>query len=174
MVNKINSNIIEKCLLCHFGNYEYKLFNFYMFNSESDFFCVSTSGYVVEVEIKISKSDFKNDFKKTLSSGVNKHQNLKSSATYKPNKFYFAVPEGLIKKEDVPDYAGLIYVKSSATSYVVKEAKFLHKTKHFENIRFVKRLMNKYYYQNQDLKRILELRETDLRTGQKRIDFNVF
>jgi hypothetical protein len=36
----------------------------YMYDWESDIFCVSKSGYVVEYEIKISRGDFKADLKK--------------------------------------------------------------------------------------------------------------
>jgi hypothetical protein len=48
----------------HFANYEYKLNNTFVFDWESDFFCRSKSGYYVEVEVKVSRSDFFVDFKK--------------------------------------------------------------------------------------------------------------
>lgn len=57
------SNVAER-IYKHFWNYEYKLFNTYVFDWESDFFAISKSSYVVEVEIKVSRSDFKADFKK--------------------------------------------------------------------------------------------------------------
>jgi len=45
-----------------------------------------------------------------------------------PGKFFYVCPEGLIKPELVPAYAGLIYVhKNGLTAYVVKNAPFLHK-----------------------------------------------
>ena len=31
--------------------------------SESDYLCITKSGYIHEIEIKISRSDFANDFK---------------------------------------------------------------------------------------------------------------
>lgn len=44
-----------------------------------------------------------------------------------PNQLYFACPEGLIKPEEVPDYAGLIYISHYAK--VIKKAPYIHKRK---------------------------------------------
>lgn len=177
----MNSEDIKKQLNSCFNNYDYKLYNSYVFDSESDFFCVSKSGYVTEVEIKISRSDFKNDFKKVFCNGMNKHEYLKSKGTYKPNKFYFAVPEGMIKKEEVPEYAGLIYINSEKTKYgvfyrhtIVKDAKFLHKENLFKNHKFVTTLMNKFYWQTMALKRNCEIVDTEINYGFKRIDFKYY
>lgn len=179
----MNSEDIKRQLNYCFSNYDYKLYNVYIFHSESDFFCVSKSGYVIEVEIKISRSDFKNDFKKTLSDGNNKHQHLKSTSTYKPNKFYFAVPEGLIKKEEVPDYAGLIYIHEKISEFSgkktysftdVKHPKFLHKENLFKNNKFVLSLMNKFYWQTVALKHRSEILDTEINYGYKRIDFKAY
>ena len=62
----ITERTILKSLWHLFGNYEYRLLNSYIFRHdwESDFFAISKSGYAIEVEVKISKSDFKADFKK--------------------------------------------------------------------------------------------------------------
>lgn len=43
-----------------------------------------------------------------------------------PHKFFYACPEGLIKKEEVPEYAGLIYVNWPFCT-IVKQPPFLHK-----------------------------------------------
>ncbi|MEC7753830.1 MAG: hypothetical protein VYB44_07355 [Bacteroidota bacterium] len=69
---------IESFLFKHFSQNDYRISNSYIFNWESDFFCISRSGYSIEVEIKVSVSDFKADFKKDL-----KHQILA-----KPNKIH--------------------------------------------------------------------------------------
>ena len=60
----MTEKLIQKALLNHFANYEYKLCNTFIFDWESDFFAISKSGYSVECEIKISRSDFKADIKK--------------------------------------------------------------------------------------------------------------
>lgn len=62
----MNEKIIQLELRKLFGNYDYILCNTFMYGWESDFFCISKpAGYSVEVEIKISKADFKKDFTKT-------------------------------------------------------------------------------------------------------------
>lgn len=45
-----------------FGNHDFKLLNTFIFAWESDFFAISKSGYSVEVEVKVSKADFRKDF----------------------------------------------------------------------------------------------------------------
>lgn len=59
----MTERIIQRQLKSFFGNYEYLLFNTFIYAWESDFFAISKSGYAVEVEIKCSRADFKNDFK---------------------------------------------------------------------------------------------------------------
>lgn len=67
---------------------------------ECDLFVVSKSGYVTEVEIKISKGDLLNDLKKKHG---HKNKMIK--------KLYFAIPEKLMPYIDsIPDHAGIIVV----------------------------------------------------------------
>ncbi len=107
------------------GNCKYKCANIYVFAWESDFFVQKFNGYTYEFEVKISRSDFFNDFKKT-----DKHEAMKGNLKRRlPNKFYYVVPSGLINTDEVPDYAGLIYV-DGFHMVTVKEAPFFHKEKH--------------------------------------------
>jgi DNA polymerase III psi subunit len=70
---------------------------------ECDLLIVSKSGYCTEVEIKISISDLKADFKK-------EHQHKNNKIKY----FYYAIPEELKEKALplIPEHAGLIIVKA--------------------------------------------------------------
>lgn len=43
-----------------------------------------------------------------------------------PHQFYFAVPAGLVDKSEIPDYAGLLYVKNKQIK-MIKKAPYLHK-----------------------------------------------
>ena len=47
----------------------------------------------------------------------------------RPNYFYYATPPDLIKEEDVPEYAGLVYVNQWGGISIVKKAPCLHKEK---------------------------------------------
>ena len=106
---------------------------------ECDVVSLSNSDYLTEYEIKVSRSDFFADFKKGANRYMPKHVALKQrevyygGSTYKQiaNRFYFVVPEDLVRKEEVPDYAGLIYVSARYESNIrfVKKAPFLHKRK---------------------------------------------
>lgn len=89
-----------------------------------DIIIVTSSDYAIDIEIKVSRSDFKADFKKET-----KHWYLKSKKT-KQAYFYYAVPFGLIKIEEVPEYAGLIYVRADGKKVeVIKKAPKLHSNK---------------------------------------------
>ena len=148
---------------------KYVLENLYVFSWESDKLIETRSGLIYEFEIKVSKADFKNDFKKK-----NKHVILEGKETHiptfdglepkykeryeknylvshfkKPNYFYYAVPEGMIDKEDVPEYAGLIYVIPDDGEFkfnylkLVKMAPKLHNTKYTDDDL---NLGEKFYY----------------------------
>lgn len=148
---------------------KYVLENLYVFSWESDKLIETRSGLIYEFEIKVSKADFKNDFKKK-----NKHVILEGKEDHiptfdglepkykeryeknylvthfkKPNYFYYAVPEGMIDKEDVPDYAGLIYVMPDDGEFkfnylkLVKMAPKLHDTKYTDDDL---NLGEKFYY----------------------------
>ena len=65
----------------HFDGHKYQLMNTYIFNWESDYFGITSSGYIYEIEVKISRSDFKADLKK-----VNKHSAIKGTVN-KETKF---------------------------------------------------------------------------------------
>jgi hypothetical protein len=167
----ITEEVIIKELHKHFANHDYRLSNVFMYLWESDFFCISTSGYAIEVEVKISKSDFKADFKKTDKHCIVKNGNdIHNVKQFRPNRFYYCCPEGLIDKNEVPEYAGLLYYHEEVSEYnqelwgtikEIKTSKFIHK----EKFDLSKRLLSKYYYMAMDLKndvRILRDRVIEL------------
>lgn len=164
---------IDRHLRNHFeNNSRYMVSNVFAFDQyykETDFLLVKDNGFIFDIEIKVSRSDFKADFKKK------KHYILKNGfitldydyyrqeesglVSYKkncpipiktPNRFYFCVPENLISVEEVPDYAGLFYVYEDGRIKKIKEAKLLHKEKHLKEIESV--LCRKFYYSYLKLK----------------------
>lgn len=118
---------------------KYELCNLFVYNWESDYLAITRSGIAYECEIKISRQDFLNDSKKH-----NKHLIISEGRlpVGRPNYFYYAVPEGLINADDVPEHAGLIYVMEYGIRYI-KEAKKVHDGKFdYEQTN----LMDKLYY----------------------------
>jgi len=65
-----------------------------------------------------------------------------------PNKFFFACPKGLIKIEDVPDYAGLLYIDDELKVIKIKDGKFIHKEKLDAKIRLFDKMYNFYESEN--------------------------
>ena len=110
------------------SNPRYLLKNLYVFGWESDLLFLSTSGIWTEIEIKVSRSDFLAD----LRNKTEKHAALKDIQNrMKPNRFFYAVPEGLVQPEEVPEYAGLIWVSECwfSVQTVKKPAPPLHRHK---------------------------------------------
>lgn len=153
---------------------KYVLENLYVFSWESDKLIETRSGLIYEFEIKVSKADFKNDFNKkdkhVILEGKETHiptfdglepkykeryeKNYLVSHFKKPNYFYYAVPEGLVALEEVPDYSGLIYVLPYTDInkdgkfvcggfYIAKQAPKLHSTKYTDDDL---KLGEKFYY----------------------------
>ena len=164
-----------------YNSVKYNIDGLYVFDWESDKLLETKSGYIYEFEIKISRSDFKNDFKHKkdkhiILAGEEKYGDkylpkyyefleenrkmgnwceenfIKSSANNprylvgghkRPNYFYYAVPTGLIDVEDVPDYAGLVYVDENKRLVIKKKAPQLHKDKYADS---ELNLGEKFYY----------------------------
>ena len=148
---------------------KYVLENLYVFSWESDKLIETRSGLIYEFEIKVSKADFKNDFKKkdkhVILEGKETHiptfdglepkykeryeKNYLVSHFKKPNYFYYAVPDGLITVDEVPEYAGLIYIIPDDGEYhftwfrIAKQAPKLHNEKYSDDDL---NLGEKFYY----------------------------
>ena len=132
---------------------------------ECDIWCVTSSGYVHEVEIKLSKSDFLADRRKKLSALVPgcggadsfvglpsmKHDLLESGDCH-PSRFSFLVPLGLVSEIDVPDWAGLI-VAHPRRLEVLRRAPKLHNRKVSEDE--ISRARRVFYLRYWDLKKKL-------------------
>lgn len=146
---------IQNILSIHFlssNAKKYEMENLFVFGWESDYLCITKSNLIYECEIKISRSDFQNDFKHKKEKHLLLESKEKDASedNKKPDYFYYAVPEGLITKDEVPEYAGLIYVSKTSgsnnvfsTCTVVKQAPRLKKEK--TDLGSLN-LMDKFYY----------------------------
>lgn len=102
--------------------------NFYISSwYEMDVFKMTKSGYVTEFEIKISRADYFNDFKKGNDSSKSKHEKIKNGERI-CNYFTFVFPKGLIKKEEIPVYCGAMEYDNDKFNYL-QIGKKLHKNK---------------------------------------------
>lgn len=101
--------------------------------SECDVLSISKSDFIYEYEIKISRADYKKDFTKRKHSDIINENFTKtgSKGTWYllPNYFNYIVPKDLIKIEEIPEYAGLIYFNEDMTFEIIKKPRLLHKTK---------------------------------------------
>lgn len=143
--------------------------------SEMDVSKLTSTEYIYEYELKISRSDFLKE-SKNFDNNVDRRKYMKhkfmktvyeslkiktrSKKTYKvPNKYYFVCPKNLIKVEEILPYQGLIYFDDVKKTFeIIKEATFLHKTKIDEKTKF--RLMK-------------TLSERDVFYGKSKITFEL-
>jgi hypothetical protein len=218
-----NEKSIQQRLRTWADNHKYVLVNSFVFDWESDFFSVTKTGTVNEVEIKVSKTDFKKDFgkekhrvfkqilegKKFIVERSNyfqrdllatfeyaylqfrrgykeefdqtfgheedafgywqrrdRHMYLQTSTgrdyapacgvaitpieQYRvPNKFFYACPPGLIEVDELPAYAGLIWVYETKC-IIKKQAPFIHKNKITLTMYSV--LLDKFWYLSQEMR----------------------
>lgn len=117
-----------------FARYEILLPNIHYLHNEMDLFGFRKSGFSDEIEIKLSKSDFRADFNKTTyvrsdkkdfwgdyrdKKVVPKHEAIKNGL-YPCNYFSFLMPEKLADQCEIPDHAGLYVFKGwdGKTGYV--------------------------------------------------------
>lgn len=164
---------IQKHLRVYFSHAKYVVDNVYVFGDkykETDVLIINQNGFCGDYEIKISKQDYKAEFKnKSLKHEILEkgHYTCKGNSSYvkikgkwkpskpgdkiqceRPNKFWFIVPENLISIEDIPKYAGLMYMSESGKIKIIKQAPFLHK----EKLELETRLCRKFYYSYLELK----------------------
>lgn len=161
---KYTAKFIDEALRNYYDKQsKYMVSNIYAFDpyyGETDLLINKTSnGYTYDIEIKVSRGDFMADFKKVAkhsilesghyfrvyTRGKNKgllRSNKPTNAKQRPNRFYFAVPDGMVAPEEVPIYAGLLYIGSKGEITKIKESKLLHKTK----LNIEKLLCRKFYF----------------------------
>lgn len=163
----------EKAYQALWNNYIHKVKycaqNIYCFHhkyKETDFLVIQNNGYCIDIELKLSRQDYKRDKLK-----IHKHTILRNgffTLDYKypdrftkwyeagepiytnnrPNKFFYCCPEGMIKEEELEPHEGLLYIMESGEIKKIKEAKFLHK----EIVDLEPVLCRKFYYSYLKLK----------------------
>ncbi|MBQ6286242.1 MAG: hypothetical protein IJK73_01115 [Bacteroidales bacterium] len=155
--------------------WHYLIPNLFVFAWESDWLAKTKAGYWYEVEIKISVSDFKNDFKKRK-----KHEILRTGrcADYwgrlhdepRPNYFSYCVPEHLVEKVEplVPEYAGLIGVSEYGHLVWHKAPPKLHAGKISDE---QLNLVEKFYYNWKEQVRRNAEHDEIVREFRREIDF---
>ncbi len=129
----ISEKIIQRSLFDFYNGLNHKLIapNIYLHYSEADLITVQSSGYVNEIEIKLTKADFKRDFKKRKHRYMAEAMKPKSRL-HTPNYFWFCCPQDLLSKIDfdIPEYYGILVVdENGALPIIHKRAKIMHRDK---------------------------------------------
>ena len=154
--NPINEHFIQNVIArnrTYSTRYTMMIPNCYtIHDNEADMLAIRKSGYYDEFEIKISRSDFKLDESKQVyididnkRTKVNKSRALTNGSM--SNYFWYCVPENLITIDEVPEYAGLIYIYPSGYLREIKQPKKLHNNKMNIETQFkhVKKLGYRYW-----------------------------
>lgn len=92
---------------------------------EADLWVVTKAMYAAEFEIKLTLADFRADQRK-----ARKHRELPDRDRRRgPTRFFYVVPAGLVSYDDVPPYAGLIYVRDQGSLKTIRNAPRLRTSK---------------------------------------------
>ena len=79
---------------------------------EADILIINKEGFSHEIEIKLSKADYKNDFKKSYTNEKTGEKFLKhdkiSCGDYVCNNFSFLLPMGMVQIDNIPLHCGII------------------------------------------------------------------
>ncbi|CAL9979227.1 hypothetical protein VPHD479_0220 [Vibrio phage D479] len=130
--------------------------------NEADLFCMRKSGLCDEMEIKVTRSDFKNDAKKTVRLLNENYTSYRDKWVETPktealttghmsNYFWYCIPEGLMEFDEIPAWAGIIVVirrtDGSLCAYEKRAPKRLHGGKMSEEEKFkqVRKLGFRYW-----------------------------
>lgn len=151
----------------YFTSFQFAIPNSYLYEYwESDLLFISKSDYITEIEIKTSRSDFFADAKKTIGtlkksksyipttkydallSGQYITRSGKTIKIKRPNRFYYAVPKGLINVDEVPEWAGLYEIEGKVIKDV-KRPKRLHNNKITEKDRY--KILKSIYFRYMEL-----------------------
>lgn len=90
---------------------------------ECDVLAVSGAGFLYELEVKVSRGDYRKDFEKAVKHRhlaertaprhhVNRRTGEAQTHLFVPNHFAYFVPEGMVSVEEVPEYAGLLVLRT--------------------------------------------------------------
>lgn len=116
------------------------LTNYFHGDWEADILLIKDGHHSIEFEIKLSKADFKNDFKKKYRHHQTGEEFLKHDkiccGDYPCNYFYFLLPMGMVSHSDIPDHCGIIEFYHNPDAFhttfeVVRQARQLHETPFF-------------------------------------------
>ncbi len=88
--------------------------------NESDVITINRTGYVHEIEIKISKSDYKVDASKSKWKFYEKAREAKTRTCVAPNYFWYCFPVGLIEDSKIPDKFGILHVNKTKQNIEIK------------------------------------------------------
>ncbi len=137
---KIEELVFNYLHTFHDFSEELLLTNYFHADWEADLLIVDREGFSHEIEIKLSKSDFKNDFKKSFVNPITGEKFLKHDkiccGDYVCNAFSFLLPMGMIKHDEIPDHCGIIEFYHDADNWET----------HFYNIREPKRIHEDSYW----------------------------
>ncbi len=99
---------------------------------ECDALRITSAGYAIEYELKISRKDYLADFRKCRRAWstrtMEQKHTLLALRTGWPSRFYFVMPAGLADQVQIPEHAGLIAVGGADVPYLrtVRPAPQLH------------------------------------------------
>jgi len=108
---------------------------------EADILIINAEGFSHEIEIKLSKSDFKNDFKKSYINASTGERFLKHDkiccGDYICNSFSFLLPMGMIDHSAVPEHCGIIEFYHNVDSwetefYFIRKPKTIHEDSYWQ------------------------------------------
>jgi hypothetical protein len=107
------------------GDHDFCIPNYKIFQYEADVLYLTEESDLFEYEIKTTRTDLFNDFKKqSKGSPTTKHWDILNSKHV--NKFFFVTPPNLVSLDEIPQYAGLIHYCGNGVFEQQRDATFFN------------------------------------------------
>lgn len=131
---------------------------------EADILIINSDGESHEIEIKFSKSDFKNDFKKAYYNNRTGEKFLKHDkiccGDYVCNQFSFLLPMGMIDHAMIPEHCGIIEFYHNADTwqtefFVIRAPKKVHQDSYWtlnDKDRFIRKMALSLLHRKMEIK----------------------
>jgi len=137
----INSKQVLETLKKQFKHSKKIAESIYYYNMwEADFLYISNQDWINEVEIKVYRHDFVRDKDKE-----SKYDKLLHGGSGL-KKFYYACPTGMLKLDEIPSFAGLIYSDGIKATIVKRAPSLKNSWKYDDRLKQKIRLAEKTRY----------------------------
>lgn len=143
MINAVHTQIDALCT-----SFETVIPNcFTQADSEADLFAIRRSGYCDEIEVKITKADFLNERNKVVMQDNLPKISALQLGRMTANYFWYVLKKDIVCIEDIPEFAGIVFIDDTGRLSVRRSPRLLHdrKLSGDDKYKFARKVIYRYW-----------------------------